>query len=44
MTKKIMREITKTRTACFNSGQRIDDHFVDVTEMVDLGKAAKGDI
>jgi DNA-damage-inducible protein D len=28
--------IAKARTACFNSGQRIDDHFVDVTEMVDL--------
>jgi DNA-damage-inducible protein D len=26
--------IAKARTACFNSGQSIDDHFVDVTEMV----------
>lgn len=26
--------IAKVRTACFNSGQRIDDHFVDVTEMI----------
>ena len=33
--------VTKARTACFNSGQRIDDHFVDVTEMVDLGSGAK---
>lgn len=33
--------INKARTACFNSGQRIDDHFVDVTEMVDLGSGAK---
>lgn len=33
--------INKARTACFNSGQRIDDHFVDVTEMVDLGSSAK---
>ena len=33
--------IDKARTACFNSGQRIDDHFVDVTEMVDLGSGAK---
>jgi DNA-damage-inducible protein D len=33
--------IAKACTACFNSGQRIDDHFVDVTEMVDLGSGAK---
>lgn len=33
--------INKARTACFKSGQRIDDHFVDVTEMVDLGSSAK---
>lgn len=33
--------IGKARTACFNSGQRIDDHFVDVTDMVDLGSGAK---
>lgn len=33
--------IAKARTACFNSGQRIEDHFVDVTEMVELGSGAK---
>ena len=27
--------IAKAKTACFNSGVRIDDHFVDVTEMVE---------
>jgi hypothetical protein len=26
--------ILKARAACFNSGQRIEDHFVDITEMV----------
>ena len=31
----------KARTACFNSGQRIEDHFVDVTEMVEGGKGSK---
>lgn len=36
--------IGKARTACFNSGQRIDDHFVDVTEMVDVGSGAKRQI
>lgn len=33
--------IEKARTACFNSGQRIDDHFVDVTDMIEVGKGAK---
>ena len=26
--------IKKAETACFNSGQHIADHFVDITEMV----------
>lgn len=30
--------IEKARTACFNSGQRLDDHFVDITEMIEIGK------
>jgi DNA-damage-inducible protein D len=33
--------IDKARTACFNSGQRVDDHFVDVTDMIEVGKGAK---
>jgi DNA-damage-inducible protein D len=33
--------IHKARTACFNSGQRIEDHFVDITEMVEIGSGAK---
>ena len=33
--------IQKARLACFNSGQRVDDHFVDVTEMVDIGSGAQ---
>ena len=24
----------RTKTACFNSGQRIEDHFVEITEMI----------
>jgi DNA-damage-inducible protein D len=31
----------KARTACFNSGQSIDNHFGDVTEMVELGSGSK---
>ncbi len=26
------------RTACFNSGQRVDDHFVKVTNMIKVCK------
>jgi len=30
----------KAKTACFNSGQRIEDHFVGITEMVAIGSGA----
>jgi len=30
--------VEKAKLACFNSGHRIEDHFVDVTEMVAIGK------
>ena len=33
--------IESARTACFNSGQRVEDHFVDVTDMIAFGKGAK---
>jgi len=33
--------IEKARTACFNSGQRVEDHFVDITEMVGIGSGAQ---
>lgn len=33
--------IEKARTACFNSGQRVEDHFVEITEMVEIGSGAK---
>jgi DNA-damage-inducible protein D len=29
--------IKKAKTACFNSGHRIEDHFVDITEMIEIG-------
>ena len=32
--------VQKARTACFNSGQRLEDHFVDITEMVGIGSGA----
>lgn len=30
--------IEKARTACFNSGQRVEDHFVGIDEMIEIGK------
>jgi DNA-damage-inducible protein D len=36
--------VQKARTACFNSGQRIEDHFVDVTEMVPIGSGAMREV
>ena len=33
--------IERARTACFNSGQKIEDHFVDITEMVEIGSGAQ---
>jgi DNA-damage-inducible protein D len=36
--------IEKAKMACFNSGHRIEDHFVDVTEMVGIGSGADREI
>jgi len=33
--------IGKARLACFNSGQRIEDHFGDITEMIGIGSGAQ---
>jgi DNA-damage-inducible protein D len=33
--------IAKAKMACFNSGQRVEDHFVDITEMVTIGSGAE---
>jgi hypothetical protein len=33
--------IAKAKTACFNSGQRLEDHFVEITEMVGIGSGAQ---
>ena len=33
--------IEKARTACFKSGQRVEDHFVEVTDMIEIGKGGQ---
>ena len=33
--------IKKAKVACFNSGHRIEDHFVDITEMIEIGKGGQ---
>jgi len=33
--------VAKARMACFNSGQRIEDHLVDITEMITIGKGGQ---
>lgn len=33
--------IGKARTACLNSGQRIEDHFVGIDEMIEIGKGGQ---
>src|SRR3990172_8254375 len=32
--------VEKAKLSCFNSGHRLEDHFVDVTEMVAIGSGA----
>ena len=33
--------IAKAKLACLNSGQTVEDHFVDITEMVEIGSGAQ---
>ena len=33
--------IAKAKTACFNSGQRLEDHFVDITDMIGIDKGGQ---
>jgi len=35
------RVVEKAKLSCFNSGHRIEDHFVDVTEMIEIGKGGQ---
>ncbi|MCX5654571.1 MAG: DNA damage-inducible protein D [Planctomycetota bacterium] len=33
--------VEKAQMACFNSGHRLEDHFVDLTEMIEIGKGGQ---
>ncbi len=33
--------VEKAKIACFNSAHPVDDHFVDVTEMIEIGKGGQ---
>ena len=33
--------IEKARLACFNSGHRIEDHFADISKMIEIGKGGR---
>ncbi len=33
--------VEKAKLACRNSGQRVEDHFVDILEMVGIGSGAE---
>jgi len=42
--RNFMLVIEKAKTACYKSGQKIIDHFVDVNKMVDLDSSAQREI
>ncbi len=33
--------VQKAKVACFNSAHPVEDHFVDITEMIEIGKGGK---
>jgi DNA-damage-inducible protein D len=39
--RNVIAVITKAREACTNSGHKVSDHFVDITEMVGIGSGAQ---
>lgn len=42
--RNFLKVIEKAKTACTNSGNFVEDHFVDVTKMVDIGSGAEREI
>ena len=42
--RNFLKVIDKAKKACENSGTTIQDHFVDINKMVDVGSGAKREI
>jgi hypothetical protein len=36
--------VERARTACFNSGQRVEDHFVEINGMIAIGKGEQASL
>lgn len=39
--RNFLKVVEKARIACENSGQPVEDHFVDITDMISIGKGGK---
>lgn len=42
--RNFLQVVEKAKTACYNAGQAIEDHFVDVNKMIDLPKGARREV
>jgi len=42
--RNFLQVVEKAKTACYNAGQAIEDHFVDVNKMVPLGSGSERSI